>query len=77
MSKTKRKNKTKQNNNNNCKTLTFLSLWCVFMFQRILQSVSSVSMGKIVLTYAALTVCIITDVTGLQDNATMGVNPDG
>lgn len=47
------------------------------MFQKILQSVSSVSMGKIVLTYAALTVCIITDVTSLQDNATMGVNPDG
>lgn len=43
----------------------------------VINSVSSVSMGKIVLTYAALTVCIITDVTGLQDNATMGVNPDG
>lgn len=25
-------------------------------------------MGKIVRTYAALTVCIITDVTGLQDS---------
>lgn len=43
----------------------------------VINSVSSVSMGKIVLTYAALTVCIITDVTGLLDNATMGVNPDG
>lgn len=35
-------------------------------------------MGKIVRTCAAVTVyMIITDVTGLQDNATLGVNPDG
>lgn len=47
------------------------------MFQRTLQSVSPDTMGKIVRTCAAVTVYIITDVTGLQDNATLGVNPDG
>lgn len=47
------------------------------MFERTLQSVSPDTMGKIVRTYATLIVYMITDVTGLQDNATQGVNPDG
>lgn len=47
------------------------------MFERTLQSVSLDTMGRIVRTHAAVTVYMITDVTGLQDNATQGVNPDG
>lgn len=34
-------------------------------------------MGKIVRTYAAVTVYMITYVTGLQDNVNLGVNLDG
>lgn len=47
------------------------------MFQRTLQNVSSDTMGKIVHTHAAVTVYIITYVTGLQDNVNLGVNLDG
>lgn len=54
-----------------------LSLLCVFIFQRTLQSVSPDTLGKIVRTYAALTVYMITYATGLQDNVNMGVNLDG
>lgn len=49
----------------------------MFIFQRTLQSVSPDTMGKIVRTYAALTVYMITYATGLQDNVNMGVNLDG
>lgn len=34
-------------------------------------------MGKIVRTYAAVPVYMITYVTGLQDNVNLGVNLDG
>lgn len=49
----------------------------MFIFQRTLQSVSPDTLGKIVRTYAALTVYMITYATGLQDNVNMGVHLDG
>lgn len=49
----------------------------MFMLQRTLQSVSQDTMGEIVRTHAAVTVYMITYVTGLQDIVNLGVNLDG
>lgn len=47
------------------------------MFQRTLQSVSLDTMGTSVRTHAAVTVYMITYVTGLQDIVNLGVDLDG